>query len=96
MTLVISLIAVIVPSIVSILTGLLKRLPRYAQLSDSARTPAIRFLAAIIALAAVLIGEYMAGSFDTNILYASIQTVLLTAVTWFASLGIFHSNKAAV
>lgn len=95
MTLILSLIAVVAPVVTSSLTNLFKKLPTFASLSDASRTPGIRLLAALISLIAVLLAEWMAGSFDANILVVAIQTVLLTAATWFASLGIFHSTKPA-
>lgn len=93
MTLIFSLIAVIAPSIVTALTGFFKNLPAYTSLSDSSRTPAVRFLAAVLSFFAVILSEWVAGSFQTNIILVAVQTVLLTAVTWFASLGIWHSTK---
>jgi hypothetical protein len=85
-----SVILVLVPSITTALTGLFKQLPTFESLSDSARTPAVRALAAFIALVIVLFSEWMSGSFDAGIISATVQTFFLTFGTWVASLGIFH------
>lgn len=79
-----------VPTIVTGLTGALKSLPTYAYLSDAERGPAVRMLAAGISLICVLITQWVTGSFDGNVLSSSVQVLILTGSTWFASLGIFH------
>lgn len=96
MTLLIAFVAAVVPAFVTFLTNLLKKLPTYTSLSDAARTPAVRFLAALISLVVVLITEWMAGAFDSGIISVSIQTVFFAFATWVASMGIFHSTKPAV
>lgn len=90
MTLIASLLAVIVPSVVSAITGWLKNLPSFTYLQDANRTPRVRFLAAFVALISVLLAEWIAGAFDANIIATAVQTVALTAAAWVASLGIFH------
>jgi len=78
------------PTIVTAITGFMKTLPSFTSLSDSSRTPAVRLLAAVIALVAVLIGEWVTGFFDASAITVVVQTVFLTAATWVGSLGIFH------
>lgn len=90
MTLIASLIAVIAPALVTAFTGLFKSLPNFSTMSDATRTPAVRLIAAVLALLAVLLGEWVAGAFDSNILTVATQTVLMAFATWAASLGIFH------
>lgn len=86
---ILAFIALVLPSITSALTGLLKLLPSFQSLQEN-RTPVIRFYAAVIALIVVLITEWTAGAFDQNVIALGLQTVLLTGSTWVGSLGIFH------
>lgn len=78
------------PAIVSALTGWLKSLPTFASLSSADRPAYVRFLAACLALIVVILGQWITGTFDVNIIASVLQTVALTFATWFGSLGIFH------
>lgn len=90
MTYLIPLLAVLVPSLVSALTGWLKSLPTFAEMSSSDRPFYVRLLAAGLAFVLVILTQWTTGTFDANIIATALQTVALTAGAWVASLGIFH------
>lgn len=85
------LLLAVSPAIVSGLTALLKRLPVFSNLSDEARVPAVRALAAFISLAYVVVGFWIAPeSLDENVLSAAVEAFLGALYVWLASLGLFH------
>lgn len=79
------------PAVVSFLTQWIKKLPLFTNLSDPAQTPAIRILAAVIAVAYVVLGAWMTGIVDSGILSMAVQTLGYSVVAWLGSLGIFHA-----
>lgn len=79
------------PFITSALTGLIKKLPLFSSLSDSARTPLVRALAALIAVVYILVGFWMTGQLDQNLFGAAVQTFVFALLAWLSSLGIFHA-----
>lgn len=81
---------VLIPGIVTAITGAVKMMPTFAYVSDSSRKPLVRLIAALISFVVVLLSQWTTGGFNTDVISASLQTLIFTAGTWFASLGIFH------
>lgn len=81
----------IAPVIVTFLTQWIKKLPLFTNLSDSAQTPAIRTLAAVIAIVYVIFGAWVSGNIDSNVLLLAVQTLGYSGVAWLGSLGVFHA-----
>lgn len=79
------------PFVVSALTGLFKQLKTFTYLSDAARTPAVRLLAAAISLVYVFLGFWVSGVLDPSALGVAVQTLLFALLAWLGSLGVFHA-----
>lgn len=86
-----ALILAFSPFVVSGATGLLKMLPPFTKLSDAARTPGVRVLAAVLAFIYVLFSAYITGSLNADALTLSVQTLALSLMAWLGSLGVFHA-----
>lgn len=93
-----ALILAFSPFVVAALTGLVKMLPLFASLSDAARKPGVRVLAAALSLLYVLFSAWITGSLNGDILYVSVQTLAVALMAWLGSLGVFHAffQKAPV
>ncbi len=79
------------PLITSALTGWVKGLPMFSNLSDAARTPVIRLLAAGISLAQALLTLWITGNADAGALDVAVNAFVLSLLSWLGSLGIFHA-----
>lgn len=79
------------PFITSTLTGLMKRIPAFTSLSDQARTPLVRLLAAFVAVVYVMLGMYVTGSITPDVLSNVVNAFVLALLAWLGSLGIFHA-----
>lgn len=79
------------PMVVSALTGALKNLPAFTSLSDVARTPAIRVLAALIAVVYSLATLWVTGNLDQGAFLVAVNTLIEAFIAWIGSLGVFHA-----
>lgn len=79
------------PFVISALTGWIKSWTPFTALSDVARTPAVRALAAFISFLYVIATMWVTGTVDSNILGMALQGLLLAIVPWLGSLGVFHA-----
>ncbi len=86
-----SLLLALSPFIVSAVTGWLKSLPPFTSLMDAARTPAVRVLAAVLAVVYVLLGAWMTGNVDGAVLSTSLTGLEAALLAWLGSLGLFHA-----
>lgn len=86
-----ALIVALSPFITSALTGWIKGWAPFATLTDAARTPVIRFLAAFIALVYVVAGMWVTGSFSADALTNAVNAVIFALLAFLGSLGVFHA-----
>lgn len=80
------IILALAPIIVSLLTGALKRLPLFSDMTDSWRTGAIRFLAVALSFISALLGAWVSG---TEVDATSIQTFADALVVFLGSTGAY-------
>lgn len=79
------------PFVISALTGWVKSWTPFASLSDGARTAGVRALAAAISFVYVVVGMWITGNVDTNIIQTGLEGLALAFVPFLSSLGLFHA-----
>lgn len=85
-----SFIVLATPFVISAVTGLVKKLPAYSSLTDSATTVAVRTTAAVLALVYVLLAFWATGSFDQTTFGTALTVLGATFIAWLSSLGFVH------
>lgn len=86
-----SILLALSPFITSALTGALKNVGPFANLSDNARPAVIRLLAAVIALAYAIAGVWISGAAGQDSLGVAVTAFIDALVVWLGSLGVFHA-----
>lgn len=85
-----SFIIVLTPFIISAVTGAIKMLPPIQSLTDSAQTPVIRAIAALVSILYVVLTFWLTGSFDSTTFSTALVVVGASFMAWLSSLGFVH------
>lgn len=83
-------IILLTPFVISALTGIAKKLPPVQALTDSAQTPVVRTIAAVIAVLYVVLSFWFTGSFDGATFGTAITILGASFLAWLTSLGFVH------
>ena len=78
------------PFITSAITGWVKGLPAFSSLSDEARTPAVRVLAAVVSLVYAFVTLWVTGHIDEGAVVVASNVLLEALLGWLGSIGLFH------
>lgn len=86
-----TLIVALSPFITNALTGWMKSWSPFSGLTDEARKPVVRFLAAVLSLAYVMGGAWVTGNVEGSMLSVSFQGVVVAFVAWLGSIGSYSA-----
>jgi hypothetical protein len=86
-----TIVVLIAPFFVNIVTGYIKSAPTFASLQES-RKPIIRLIAGLISFLFVTVSMWVnPDSVSNDMLQTASIDLMLTAVTWASSLGTYHA-----